>query len=144
MPQFKIGTTLMIMLVIPLDIFTLKEAVKDIKLKNIPWLCKAILKTSKMSNKVFARKKRQPSNKNHRRLYNLRRNRVHNMKTTWEGITKIVNVKKMTSKPSQLNIDGKIIDDDKELATKFNNVFVNVGTNTEKTVPKVPNIPLQI
>ncbi len=46
------------------------------------------------------------------------------MKKTWEGIRKIVNVKKMTSKPSQLNIDGKIIDDDKELATKFNNVFL--------------------
>ena len=50
------------------------------------------------------------------------------------------NVKKMTSKPSQLNIEGKIIDDDKELTTKFNNLFVNVGTNTEKTIPKVPNI----
>ena len=33
-----------------------------------------------------------------------------------------------------------IIDDDKELATKFINFFVNVGTNTEKTIPKVPNI----
>ena len=45
----------------------------------------------------------------------------------------------MTLKPSQLNIDGKIIDD-KELATKVNNLFVNVGTNLEKTIPKVPNI----
>ena len=61
------------------------------------------------------------------------------MKTTWDGIRKIVNVKKMTSKPSQLNIDGKIIDD-KELATKVNNFLVNVGTNTEKTILKVPNI----
>ena len=51
-----------------------------------------------------------------------------------------MNVKKMTSKPSQLNIDGKIIDDDKELATKVNNFFVNVGINTEKSILKVPNI----
>ena len=52
---------------------------------------------------------------------------------------KIVNVKKMSSKPLQLNIDGKIIDDDKELANKFNNFFLNVGTNTEKTIAEVPN-----
>ena len=41
---------------------------------------------------------------------------------------------------SQLNVGGKIIDDDKEIATNFNNFFVNVGPNTEETIPKVPNI----
>ena len=51
-------------------------------------------------------------------------------KKTWEGIRKIVNVKKMTGKPSQLNVGGNIIDDDKEL----------VGQNTENAIPKVPNI----
>ena len=39
-----------------------------------------------------------------------------------------------------LNIGGKIIDNDKELATKFNEFFVNVGPSTENTIPKVPNI----
>ena len=47
------------------------------------------------------------------------------------GIRKIVDIKKMSSKPSQLNIDGNIIDDDKELATNFNNFFVNVEQNTD-------------
>ena len=46
----------------------------------------------------------------------------------------------MTAKPNQLNIGGNIIDDDKELASKFNNCFVNVGQNTENAIPKVPNI----
>ena len=46
----------------------------------------------------------------------------------------------MSSKPSQLNIYGKIIDDDKKLATNFNNLFVNVGQNTENAIPKVLNI----
>ena len=62
------------------------------------------------------------------------------MKKTWEGIRKIVNIKKTSPKISQLNIGGKIIDDDKELATNFNNFFVNVGPNTEASIPKVPNI----
>ena len=46
----------------------------------------------------------------------------------------------MSSKPSQLNIGGNIIDHDKELATNFINFFVNVGQNTENAIPKVPNI----
>ena len=62
------------------------------------------------------------------------------MKKTWEGIRKIVNIKKTSPKISQLNIGGKIIDDDKELATNFNNFFVNVEPNTEASIPKVPNI----
>ena len=45
----------------------------------------------------------------------------------------------MSSKPSQLNINGKIIDDGKKFATNFNNFFV-VGQNTENAIPKVPNI----
>ena len=39
-----------------------------------------------------------------------------------------------------MNIGGKIIDDDKELVTNFNNFFVNVGPNTENAIPKVPII----
>ena len=33
-----------------------------------------------------------------------------------------------------------VIDDNKEIATNFNHFFVNVGPNTEESVPKVPNI----
>ena len=40
----------------------------------------------------------------------------------------------------QLNIGGKIIVDDKDLATNFNDFFVNVGPSTENAIPKVPNI----
>ena len=46
-----------------------------------------------------------------------------------------MNLKKNHTKTSQLIIDGKIIDDDQELATEF---FVN--PSTENTIPKVPNI----
>ena len=49
-------------------------------------------------------------------------------------------LKKNHTKTSQLIIGGKIIDDDQELATNFNEFFVNVGPSTENTIPKVPNI----
>ena len=63
------------------------------------------------------------------------------MKMTWEGIKKIVNVKKTVNFTiSQLNINGKIVDDPEEINNNFNNFFVNVGPDTEKNVPKVPNI----
>ena len=51
-----------------------------------------------------------------------------------------MNIKQNSNRTSQLNVGGKIIDDDKEIATNFNNFFVNVGPNTEETISKVPNI----
>ena len=50
---------------------------REIKIKNKPWLSTEILKMIKIRNKIFARKKRQPNNKNCKRLYNLLRNRVN-------------------------------------------------------------------
>ena len=48
-----------------------------------------------------------------------------------------MNIKKISSKTTQLNLNGKIIDDDNELANRFNDFFVNVGPNTEASIPKV-------
>ena len=45
------------------------------------------------------------------------------------------------SETSQLHIDGKIIDDDKDIATSLNTFFSKVGAATEENIPKVPNIP---
>ena len=47
---------------------------------------------------------------------------------------------KTSNKTSQLNIGGKIIDIDKDIANNFNNFFVNVGPSTEDSIPKVPNV----
>ena len=41
---------------------------------------------------------------------------------------------------SQLNLNGKIINDPNTIANSFNNFFANVGANTEKNVPKTPHI----
>ena len=64
---------------------------------------------------------------------------VNNIKKTWEGIRKIANIK-MSMKTTQLNIGGRVIDDETELAKNFNNFFANVSHNTKNTIPKVPNI----
>ena len=58
-----------------------------------------------------------------------------------DGIRKIVNIKKKAVNSTQLNIGGKIVVDDKEVASHFNKFFVNVGPSTEKkTIPKVPEV----
>ena len=41
---------------------------------------------------------------------------------------------------SQLNVNGKIVDDPVSITNNFNTFFANVGPETEKSVPKVPNM----
>ena len=64
----------------------------------------------------------------------------NNTKKIWEGIREIMNLKNVSLKTSQLHIDGKIIDDDKDIATSFNTLFSKVGPITEENIPKIPNI----
>ena len=131
---------------------------KDIKLKSKPWITQEISKMIKIRDKLFTRKKRQPNNENVKVHYNIFRNRVNrelkrskksyfttyfenhqnNIRKTWEGIKKIVNTKNSINYGiSQLNINGKIINEPKDIANSINNFFVNVGPETEKSVPKV-------
>ena len=134
---------------------------REIKLKVKPWITPELSKMIKTKNKLFERKNRQPANENVKLLYNIFRNRVNrelkkskksyyatyfkehsnNIKKTWEGIRSIVNIKNSVNpKIAQLNINGKVIDDPKRVVNEINNFFVSVGPNTEKDVPKVPNI----
>ena len=85
----------------------------------------------KTRNKVFKRKKRQPNNENCKRLQLVKKQyyeqyfteHVNNIKKTWDGIKKIVNLKKNSNRTSQLNVGGKVIDDNKEIAINFNHFF---------------------
>ena len=133
----------------------------EVKLRLNPWMTPEILKLIRIRDRLFARKKREPENDLVRVTYNKVRNKVsrkiskakkdHNMsyfethsnniKKTWEGIKKIVNIKKPTDfSISQLNVKGKIVEDPLEITNNFNNFFANVGPETEKSVPKVPNM----
>ena len=133
----------------------------EIKLRLNPWMTPEILKLIRVRDRLFARKKREPDNDLVKVTYNRVRNIVsrkilkskrdhhksyfethnNNIKKTWEGIKKIVNIKKPTDfSISQLNLRGKIIDDPSEITNSFNNFFASVGPETEKSVPKIPNM----
>ena len=61
------------------------------------------------------------------------------VKKTWLGIKSILNIDKgRYSDVNQLNIDGKIIDDPTDIAQRLNDFFVNVGPNTDKSIPTNP------
>ena len=138
-----------------------KLSPKEIKLEHKPWINKEINKMIQIRNKLFQRKKRQPSNEETKRLYNLFRNRVNreikkskknyysqyfennknNIKKTWDGIRSIINIKKSKHAPiTQLKVNDKLINNQKEIAETLNNFFVNVGPSTEKTIPRNPKI----
>ena len=105
---------------------------------------------------LFKHKKRQPNNDNIRSLYNIFRNRVnrelkkskksyynsyfenckHDIKKTWDGIKSIINPNRSSKKITQLNINGKIIDNPLDISNKFNNFFV--GPSTERDIPVTP------
>ena len=83
-----------------------------------------IVKQIKLRNKIFETKKRQPENENIQILFKQLRNRINseiskakikyftqyfdeyknNTKKVWEGIRKIVNLKNVSLKTSQLHI----------------------------------------
>ena len=50
---------------------------REIKLKVKPWITPELSKMIKTKNKLFERKKRQPTNENVKLLYNIFRNRVN-------------------------------------------------------------------
>ena len=112
-----------------------KMSVKEIKNSSNPWLTSDIQKLIKKRDKLFAKKKNQPDNINLKNNYNELRNKVHreikkskkqyyadyfsdninNIKKTWEGIRKIVNIQKSGTSTTQLKVDGKIVDNEEEI-----------------------------
>ena len=43
-------------------------------------------------------------------------------------------------KITQLNVNGKLFNNPDEIAEKVNEYFVDIGSQTEKCIPKVPNL----
>ena len=55
-----------------------------------------------------------------------------NIKKIWSGIQDIINIwNNISPKITQLNINGKIIDNPNDVANQLNNFFVNIGPLTE-------------
>ena len=114
---------------------------KEIKLKHKPWITVDINKMIKLKNKLFQRKKRQTNNLEIKRLYNLFRNRVNRelKKAKKNYYTKYFEEKKSTkSTISQIKVNNEVIKNHIEIVETLNNFFVNVGPNTEKSIPVNP------
>ena len=130
---------------------------KQIKRRLNPWMTTKIIKLIGLRDRLFERKKREPGNSSVGGAYKKVRNKVNreikkskdsyhkayfgshsnDIKKTWEGIRKIINPGKPVGYGiTQLNVNGNIIDDSKDIANQVNSFFVGVGPNTEKNVPK--------
>ena len=63
----------------------------------------------------------------------------NNSKKIWEGIRSIININKLKSSCiNQLKVNEKVIDNPKNIVDSLNDFFVNVGPNTEKSIPHNP------
>ena len=131
---------------------------KELKLNSKPWITPEIARMIKHRDNLYKRKKRQPNNDNIRSLYNIFRNMVnrelkkskksyynsyfenckHDKQKTWDDIKSIINPNRSSKKISQLNINGKIIENPLDISNKFNNFFVNVEPSTERDIPVTP------
>ena len=108
-----------------------KLSPREMKLKLNPWITPEIKNMLNLRDRLFARTKREPNNERVKQVYKTARNRVSrkihkskkdheeayfaehqsDIKKTWEGLRKLVNVKKTVKfSISQLNIKGNIVD----------------------------------
>ena len=113
-------------------------------------------------NSIFARKKLEPENEYLKLAYKKFRNTInrdiklskksyysqyfneckHNMKKTWKGINELINTRSSLNNINQLNLNNNIITDPKLIANSINDFFVNVGPNTDKSIPITPISPM--
>ena len=122
-------------------------------------MCWAKCTTKKAQNqrnfnetKTLDIKKKQLSNGNVKRVYNLFRNRVNkerlkakkdyysqyfsdnskDSKKIWDGIKSIINLRNpLTNSNFYLKKENSIIEDPKKIADSFNDFFANVGPSTD-------------
>ena len=57
------------------------------------------------------------------------------MKKTWTVLNEIMGKKRDHKSIQELQVDNNIIDDQQQIANKFNDFFINVGPNLAKKIP---------
>ncbi len=133
-----------------------KLSKKETNFKLKPWITPNIIKKIKHRNKLFVQKKKKPNDMNIKYIYNKFRNSVANdikkskkdyyskyfedcktnMKKTWKGIKELINTSnKNPTKIDELKVNNNIINENLQLADTFNNFFVSVGSEINKTIP---------
>ena len=139
---------------------TLTRKQQDLELK--PWITKGILTSIRVKAKLFRifkkSKKSQDyakfkfyrdtinsltrkSKKQYLKEYFIKH--ANNLKKTWKGINNVLNRQgKFRAPDIFLNIDGKIVTDQKIVVDKMNNYFTNVADDLARKIPK-PNSKFQ-
>ena len=128
---------------------------KEIKKMKNPWITNNILKLISHRDRLFHKTKKKPSNNHTKSAYKLFRNRVtreikakreyykiyfennlNNMKKTWQGIKKIINMNNnVKTNIPQLQYDGKLINT-KGMANTFNDFFTKIGPELDQEIHK--------
>ena len=136
----------------PMEFLTRKQVELELK----PWITKGILTSTRVKSKLFKLFKKTKS-KDYYAQFKFYRDTInsltrkskkqyhkqyfqqhaHNIKKTWKGINNLLN-RQGNLKVSDifLNIDGKLLTDQKTVVDKMNNYFVNVADNLAKKIPK--------
>ena len=125
------------------------------KFRQAPWMTGGLLISHKTKEKLFAKRKRSPSEKNitafktYNNLYNkIRRaakkyhyekqfsNFANNIKSTWSTIKELLGMKKQKDQiPDFFRENGKVIKDYLEISNGFNTFFSQVGKKLADNIP---------
>ena len=132
------------------DCFPIK--VKEIKTKNLlsPWITKGIKKSSKRKQKLYEKflKKKSPKNEKEYKDYKQLFEKIkkdskkkyfqeklsfykNDIKNTWKTLKDVIGKTKINENrlPKKIALENKEITDQKTIAERFNEFFVNVGPN---------------
>ena len=121
-----------------------------------PWITSYVLKLIHHRDRLFHKKKDNPSNYDIKQAYTLFRNRttrelkkakkayynkyfennIKNMKNTWTGIKDLINLRNNNQTSiNQLRYRGKHISSDLDMSNAFNNFFTNIGPQLDAKIP---------
>ena len=129
--------------------------VKKGYLNRLPWLTTAMKGSIKTKNSLYCNRHNGDFERNDKiyKKYRTELNRVmrqaerkyykeliemhkSNLKKTWAIIKSVVNKNRSKSPSQKFKHNGKIIEDGQEIATRFNDFYINVGENLAKKIPK--------
>ena len=128
-----------------------------------PWLTVGLRESIKIKNKLYIGSKRGQNKEEKHLFYKQYRNKLNhllrsverkyyqnilkehrsNIKRCWQIIKLIINKNKNISVNKRFKHNGKIVEDGKEIADRFNNFFVNVGSTLAKAIPQVSKSPIE-
>jgi len=124
-------------------------------IKRQPWMTKGLLTSSLKKNKLLKKKLDKPTHANittykkytliYKKLIRVQKinhyneifkNNRNNIKQTWSHLKQIIHKSNdKSSIPKVMNIDDSKTSDMNTITESFNNYFVNIGTNTDKSIP---------